>query len=73
MKKNKGITLIALIVTVVILIILASITLRILIKGGVVSGAEQQKETYENKAITEQKKLDRLVNEYKDKTTVDGE
>ncbi len=67
---TSGVTLVALVVTVVILIILSSITLRILIKNGIMSGATQQEEMYENKTATEQKKIDRLVNEYKQATTV---
>ena len=70
-KETSGITVIALVVTVVILVILSSVTLRILIKNGIVRGTEQQREMYENKAVTEQKKLDRLMNEYKEATSVE--
>lgn len=58
MEKNKGITLIAVIITVIILLILAGITLIMTRKSGIIEKAElakeitQQKQEEENTALT---------------------
>ena len=43
MKKEKGITLIALVITIVVLIILAAITINIVINGGIFSAVKEAK------------------------------
>ena len=48
MKKNKGITLVALVVTIVVLIILATITINIVLNGGIVDKIQKGKVLYEN-------------------------
>lgn len=48
LRKNKGITLVALVITIVVLIILASVVINIAIKnGGILSRAKDAKERYD--------------------------
>ena len=59
MNKNKGITLIALIITIVILIILAGVIISILIgKNGILNKAEEARRKNNKKKIQEE--LNRL-------------
>ena len=44
MKKNNGITLIALIITIVIMLILAGVTISILINNGIIGKAKDAKD-----------------------------
>lgn len=46
MKKNKGITLIALIITIVIMLILVAVTVNVLIKSNVIGSAEKTAQRY---------------------------
>ncbi|MCI9178348.1 MAG: hypothetical protein HFJ28_07415, partial [Clostridia bacterium] len=48
MKKNKmaGITLIALVVTIVVLLILAGITIQVVLQGGIIGQANRASESY---------------------------
>ena len=63
--KNKGITLIALIVTIVILIILATISINtVLGENGIIRKSQEAKEMYNNSTITEQKAMEQLLEEY---------
>lgn len=52
MRKNKGITLIALIITVIIILILVAVSVNILIKGDIIGAAEQATGKY--KTATEE-------------------
>ena len=64
-NKQKGITLIALVITVVILIILATVTLNVVLgEGGLIQRAQQAKELTEQAALTEQQSLNSLMSEY---------
>jgi len=54
MKKNKGITLISLIVTIIILLILAGISIASLTGSGLFSKAQQAKQEQENAQIKEE-------------------
>ena len=47
-KKQKGITLIALVITIVILIILATISINFVFNGGLIDRAEQARDYYQN-------------------------
>ena len=56
--KEKGITLIALVITVVILIILATVTLNVVLgEGGLIQRAQQAKELTEQVQKDEQDEL----------------
>lgn len=49
LKNQKGITLVALVVTIVVLIILATISISVVIKGGIIGKAQDAKTYYEGK------------------------
>lgn len=54
MKNNKGITLIALIITIIILLILAGVTINVLIgDNGLFNTAKEAGEKYEQAAVRE--------------------
>ena len=64
-SKEKGITLIVLVITVVILIILASVTLNVVLgEGGLIQRAQQAKDLTEQAALEEQQGLNSLMSEY---------
>ena len=64
--KNKGITLLALIITIIILLILAAVTLNLTIgENGVFTKAKYAKEQYEKAQEKEQKQLNNLYSEMK--------
>ena len=61
--RNKGITLIALVITIIILIILASITLGAIIgPNGLIRRAEEAGKNYQIAAKEEEKELEKLMN-----------
>lgn len=62
--KNSGITLIALVVTIVVLLILAGITIRLILNpNGIVGQAQDTKNQIEDLASTELNKLNDITNE----------
>ena len=68
MRKQKGITLIALIITIVILIILATISINIIFGDeGLIKRAEQAKELHEQGASKEEDTLNNVDEYLKDK------
>ena len=63
-KRNHGITLIALVITIIILLILAGITINLTLgEHGIIKMAEKAGKNYVNSAEEEQKKLGGLWNE----------
>ena len=61
MKNNKGITLVALVVTIIILIILAGISINLLLgDNGIITIAKKAKENTELAKIEEEKELNEL-------------
>ena len=67
MKKTqeKGITLIALVITIVILIILTTVTLNVVLgEGGLIDRAQLAKDMTEQAALEEQQGLNSLMSEY---------
>ena len=61
---EKGITLIALVVTIIILLILSGITINMLIgEGGIIKTAQEAKKTWENAIINDQENLNSLIAE----------
>lgn len=67
-KKNaKGITLISLVVTIIVLIILAGVSINLLLgHNGIVTRAKQAKEEYTNAQIAEQESLNELEKQLAD-------
>lgn len=64
MKKEKGITLIALVITVIILIILSTVTLNVVLgEGGLIQRAQEAKDLTEQAAFEEQQELNSLMSE----------
>ena len=64
-KSNRGITLIALVITIVILIILATVTLNVVLgEGGLIDRAQQAKDLTEQAALEEQQGLNSLMSEF---------
>ena len=63
--QEKGITLIALVITIVILIILATVTLNVVLgEGGLIDRAQQAKDLTEQAALEEQQGLNSLMSEF---------
>ena len=61
LKRNKGITLIALVITIIVLIILAGISIIVLTgEDGLITKAKQGAQNYQNAAIEEQQALNTI-------------
>ena len=56
-KQSEGITLVALIITIIVLLILAMVSIRLVINGGIIDRAERGKDKYSEEEIGEQLKL----------------
>ena len=63
MRKNKGITLIALIITIIILLILVGVSINLAIKGDLFGSAEKAVSGTNDKTAQEQTRVDELMNE----------
>ena len=64
MKKNTGITIISLVVTIIILIILAGVSLNLTLgQNGIITKAKQAKENIELAKVEEETRLNELYNE----------
>ncbi len=64
MLKNKGITLIALVVTIVVLLILAGVSITAVFgENGIISGAQKAKEKTDESIKQEQEDVGKLVNQ----------
>lgn len=50
MKKQKGITLVALVITIIILLILAMVSIRIVMDGGLITRASKATDTQYNRS-----------------------
>ena len=63
-NKNSGITLIVLVVSIVVLIILATVSINaVLGQNGIIKKAKQAKEMYSNSIAKDNEEMDRLLNE----------
>ncbi len=60
-ENGRGITLIALIITIIILLILAGITLNIVINGGLIEQAKNATDKYKQAEVQEQNSLNELA------------
>ena len=64
LKSSQGITLIALVVTIVILLILSGVTINMLLgENGIIRTAQEAKNTWEDAITNEQEEIQNLVNE----------
>ena len=63
MKKNNGITLIALIITIIILLILVGVSINLAIKGDLFGSAEKAVSGTNDKTAQEQTRVDELMGE----------
>ena len=64
-ESNRGITLIALIVTIIVLIILATISINAVVgENGIIKKAQNAKEWYNNGVISEEESMNTLLSEY---------
>ncbi len=59
--KERGITLIALVITIIVLLILAGVTLSIVLHTGIIDNSQKAVDTYQAKAEDEVKQLDELT------------
>lgn len=67
LKNNKGITLVALVITIIVLLILASVTLRMVVgENGILKRAEQAKNIWEEAAQKEQNELESIFKDEED-------
>ncbi len=57
LKQTKGITLIALIITIIILLILAAVSIRLVINGGIIDKSKYAVDQYSEEEKAEQEKL----------------
>lgn len=53
MRAERGITLVALVITIIVLLILATVTISIVINGGIISRAKNATTIYNEKATAE--------------------
>lgn len=72
-KNNKGITLIALVVTIIVLIILAGISINLALgENGLITMAKKAKENIELAQIEEQEKLNKLYTQMENEGEFEG-
>ena len=64
MKENKGITLIALIITIVIMLILVAVSVNVLINSNIIGQAEKAAEGYKTAYEQEQTRIDELMEKW---------
>ena len=66
MREERGITLVALVITVIVLIILAGVTLSTLVgDSGIITKAQEAKQNMANAVAVEEKLIQNLLNEIK--------
>ncbi len=64
MKRNKGITLIALIITILIMLILVGITVAVVINSNMIGVAKNTGKKYENAMQNEMRAYENVISEY---------
>ena len=73
-KKEKGITLVALVVTIVVLIILSTVSINTMFgDNGIISKAKKTKEVFENSKASEDESLAKLLNGFESEDIPDSE
>ena len=72
-KKEKGITLVALVVTIVVLIILSTVSINTMFgDNGIISKAKKTKEVFENSKASEDESLAKLLNGFESEDIPDS-
>lgn len=64
LKSSKGITLVALVITIIVLLILAGVTLSIVMNGNIIGQAQNAVNTYDDQSKNESEKLNWLSDEF---------
>ena len=65
LKADKGITLVALIITIIVLLILAGVSISmVLTDNGLINKAQKSVDTYENKAVKENEMLKTIEDKF---------
>ena len=64
MRKNKGITLIALIITIIVMLILVAVSVNVLINSNIIGQAEKAAKGYKTAYEREQTRIDELMEEW---------
>ena len=64
--QNKGLTLVALVITIIVLLILTAVALRILFTGGVADKTQETMELYENKQVAEKQEISNHTGEFEE-------
>ena len=64
LKSSKGITLVALVITIIVLLILAGVTLSIVMNGNIIGRAQNAVNTYDDQSKNESQKLNWLSDEF---------
>ena len=64
MRKNKGITLIALIITIIVMLILVAVSVNVLINSNIIGQAEKAAKGYKTAYEQEQTRIDELMEEW---------
>ena len=54
MRKNKGITLIALIITIVVMLILVAVSINVIVNSNIIGHAEKTKDAFEHAKTSEE-------------------
>ena len=67
-KREKGITLVALIITIVVLLILATVTIRSVTGNGIISNAKNASEKYQEAQNSEEAILAEYMNYLNEQT-----
>ena len=62
-KQNRGITLVALVITIIVLIILAGVSINAVMNGGLIQNAKDAKSDYEKSKVKEDRYLGKLEQE----------
>ncbi len=62
MKDQKGITLVALVITIIILLILAMVSISLVLNSGIIDRANNAVNAYNNAQINEQEQLNAVEN-----------
>lgn len=73
MKENKGITMIALVITIIVLIILAGVSINIVVgDNGIITLAQKAKENTELAQIEEEKELNSIYEQLENYNSISG-
>lgn len=65
LKADKGITLVALIITIIVLLILAGVSISMVLgENGLINKAQNSVNTYDNRAVNENEMLNSIENKF---------